>query len=145
MKNRSGVRGVLILLFALCALAQESPLAGEWTGKLEAPGTHWHLILHVTRLEDGTLKGSLDSPDEGVKGAALEEIRLDLNLVRFRCKALDATYLGKLSGDAITGTLKQRGFALKLVFQRGIADPPVRKQALQLPDDAHPATRQSGE
>jgi len=145
VKSRPVLCRVLILLPVLCALAQESPLAGEWVGKLDAPGTHLHLVLHVTRLDDGTLKGTLDSPDEGVKGAALEELRLDLNLVRFHCKALDASYLGKLSGDAITGTLKQRGFALKLVFQRGVADPPARKQTLQRPDGAHPATRQSGE
>ncbi len=97
------------------------------------PNARIHLALHVTKLEDGTLKGTLDSPEEGVKGAALEEIRLDLNLVRFRCKVLDASYLGKLSGDTIAGTLKQRGFAMKLIFQRGVADPPTRKQTLARP------------
>lgn len=114
-------------------MAQESPLAGDWIGDIETPGPRLHLVLHVTRLDDGTLKGTLDSPGEGVKNAALDEIRLDLNLVRFRCKAMDASYLGKLNGDTITGTLKQRGFALKLVFQRVIAEPPVRKQALNAP------------
>ncbi len=133
MTSRSFLLGVLILLPALCLLAQESPLAGDWIGRLDVPSARIHLALHVTRLEDGTLKGTLDSPEEGVKGAPLEEIRLDLNLVRFRCKALDASYLGKLSGDTITGTLKQRGFAMKLVFQRGVADPPVRKQTLKPP------------
>jgi hypothetical protein len=145
LKSRPVVWGALILLLALCALAQESPLAGDWVGRLDAPGTRLHLVLHVTRLDDGTLKGTLDSPDEGVKGATVEELRLDLNLVRFHCKALDASYLGKLSGDTITGTLKQRGFALKLVFQRGIAEPPVRKHALQRQRDAHPATDRNGE
>jgi hypothetical protein len=145
LKSRLVVWGVLLLLPAFCALAQESPLAGDWVGRLEAPGTHMHLVLHVTRLDDGTLKGTLDSPEEGVKGAALEELRLDLNLVRFHCKALDASYLGKLGGDAITGTLKQRGFALKLIFQRGVADPPVRKQTLQRRHDADPATGRNGE
>jgi hypothetical protein len=69
------------------------------------------------------LKGTLDSPGEGVKAAALDDLRLDLDLVRFRCKVLSASYLGKLSGDVINGTLKQRGFALKLVFERSVADP----------------------
>lgn len=127
---RSAALGTLCLLPALCLLAQESPPSGEWIGRLDAPGTHLHLVLHVTRLDDGTLKGTLDSPDEGVKGAALEEIRLDLNLVRFRCTALDAAYLGKLGGDTIMGTLKQRGFAIKLIFQRAAAEPPIRKQTL---------------
>jgi hypothetical protein len=109
---------------ALCALAQESPLAGDWTGTLDVQGARGHIALHVTRLDDGTLKGTLDSAAEGVKGAALDEIRLDLNLVRFRCNAIGATYLGKLSGDTINGTLKQRGFAMKLVFERSVASPP---------------------
>lgn len=98
-------------------------MAGDWTGTLDVPGNRSHLALHVTRLDDGTLKGTLDSPVDGVKGAPLEEIRLDFNLVRFRCKAVSASFLGKLTADVITGTLKQRGFALKLVFERSVADP----------------------
>jgi hypothetical protein len=113
----------VLLLPVFCALAQESPLAGDWIGTLDVPGTRSRLVLHVTRLGDGTLKGTLDSPVEGVKGAALDEIRLDFNLVRFRCKVVNMSYLGKLTGDVITGTLKQRGFALKLVFERSVADP----------------------
>jgi hypothetical protein len=104
-------------------LAQESPLAGDWVGTLDVQGTRGRLTLHVTRLDDGTLKGTLDSAVEGVKAAALDEIRLDLNLVRFRCNAIGASYLGKLSGDTINGTLKQRGFAMKLVFERSVAGP----------------------
>jgi len=103
------------------------------------------LVLHVTRLDDGTLKGTLDSPDEGVKSAALDELRLDLNLVRFRCKAIEASYLGKLSGDTIGGTLRQRGFAVKLTFQRSVADSPARRQPSQRPAGASPATNRSGE
>lgn len=132
MTSRSVLWGILILLSALRLPAEESPLAGDWTGRLDVPNARIHLALHVTRLEDGTLKGTLDSPEEGVKGAALEEIRLDLNLVRFRCKVLDASYFGKIGGDTITGTLKQRGFAMKLVFQRGVAEPPARKQKLKM-------------
>jgi hypothetical protein len=99
-------------------------LAGDWTGTLDVQGTRGRLTLHVTRLDDGTLKGTLDSAAEGVKGALLDEIRLDLNLVRFRCNAISASYLGKLSGDTINGTLKQRGFAMKLVFERSVSNPP---------------------
>jgi hypothetical protein len=113
----------VLVLSALCALAQESPLAGDWIGTLDVPGTRSRVALHVTRLDDGTLKGTLDIPAEGVQGAALDEIRLDFNLVRFRCKAVSASYLGKLAGEVITGTLKQRGFAMKLVFERSVADP----------------------
>lgn len=130
---RWAVQCALFVLLASRAFGQESPLAGDWTGRLEAPGPRPHLVLHVTRIADGTLKGTLDSPDEGVKSVALEEIRLDLNLVRFRCKAVDASYFGKLSGDLINGTLKQRGFAMKLVFQRGVAEPPARKQTTGSP------------
>jgi hypothetical protein len=122
LKCRSAARGLLVLL-PLCALAQESPLAGDWVGTLDVQGTRGRLALHLTSLDDGTLKGTLDSAVEGVKGATLDEIRLDLNLVRFRCNAIGASYLGKLSGDTINGTLKQRGFAMKLVFERSVANP----------------------
>ncbi len=97
-------------------------MAGDWAGTLDAPGDRSRIALHVTKLVDGTLKGTLDSSADGVKGAALDEVRLDFNLVRFRCKIISASYLGKLAGDEITGTLRQRGFALKLVFERSVAD-----------------------
>lgn len=96
---------------------------GDWIGALDVPGTRSRITLHVTKLDDGTLKGTLDSPAEGVKGAALDDIRLDFNLVRFRCKVISASYMGKLTVDVITGTLKQRGFAMKLIFERSVADP----------------------
>jgi hypothetical protein len=118
--------GALLLLAAFSAFAQGPQLAGDWTGEVAVPNAQRHLVLHVTKLDDGTLKGTLDSPAEGVQGAALDEIRLDLNLVRFRCKAVGASYAGRLNGDSITGTLKQRGFSMKLVFERSVAElPPV--------------------
>jgi hypothetical protein len=118
--------GALLLLAAFSALAQESRLAGDWTGTVDVRDARRRLVLHVIRRDDGTLKGTLDSPAEGVQGAVLDEIRLDLSLVQFRCKAVGASYSGRLNGDVITGTLKQRGFAMKLVFERSVAElPPV--------------------
>lgn len=129
--------GALFLLAVVSTLAQGPQLAGDWTGEVEVPSARHHLVLHVTKLDDGTLKGTLDSPVEGVQGAALDEIRLDLNLVRFRCKAVGASYAGRLNGDVITGTLKQRGFAMKLVFERSVADSP---QVPRLPKASSPVS-----
>jgi hypothetical protein len=130
LKCRLALPGLLALLLAACAPAQESTLAGDWNGVLEVQGARGRVTLHVIRLDDATWKGTLDSPAEGVKGAPLDEIRLDLNLVRFHCNAISASYFGKLSGDVINGTLKQRGFALKLVFERSVANPsPPRTKA----------------
>jgi hypothetical protein len=130
---------VLALLLTAGASAQESPLAGDWIGKLEVPAARQAIVLHVTRQDDGSLKGTLDSPDDGLKGAPLEEIRLDLNLVRFRSKAMDATYAGRLNGDLIAGTLRQHGFSLKLNFQRAVDAGPSRRHTTGKQRESKPA------
>jgi pimeloyl-ACP methyl ester carboxylesterase len=127
-------RFVLLATLATAgAAAQMSPLAGDWAGALELPEAHLRLALHIQRLANGALQGTLDSPDEGIRGLRLDEVRLDLNLVRFHCNAIHTSFEGRLSGDAIHGTLRQRGFALPLTLQRGLSPAPARPQTPKPP------------
>jgi hypothetical protein len=60
---------VAISAFALtpCAFAQ-ARLAGDWQGTLDANGTTYHLVWHVTAAADGSLTSTFDNLDEGVYG-----------------------------------------------------------------------------
>jgi hypothetical protein len=58
-----------ISAFALTpsAFAQAS-LAGDWQGTLDANGTTFHLVWHLTAAADGTFTSTFDNIDEGVYG-----------------------------------------------------------------------------
>jgi len=43
-------------------------LEGRWTASLEAGEAVLHLVLHVSKAEDGSLKATIDSLDQGVYG-----------------------------------------------------------------------------
>jgi hypothetical protein len=60
---------VAISAFALtpCVFAQ-ARLAGVWQGTLDANGTTFHLVWHVTAAADGTLTSTFDNLDEGIFG-----------------------------------------------------------------------------
>lgn len=59
----------VISAFALTpsALAQ-ARLAGDWQGTLDANGTTFHLVWHLTAATDGTFTSTFDNLDEGVYG-----------------------------------------------------------------------------
>ena len=45
-----------------------STLEGHWTGSLQAGEAVLHLVLHVSKAEDGSFKATIDSLDQGVYG-----------------------------------------------------------------------------
>jgi len=53
------------LATAPSAFAQ-ARLAGDWQGTLDANGTIFHLVWHVTAAADGTLTSTFDNLDEGI-------------------------------------------------------------------------------
>ena len=60
---------IALSAFALTpsAFAQAS-LAGDWQGTLDANGTTFHLVWHVTAAADGTLTSTFDNIDESIYG-----------------------------------------------------------------------------
>ena len=117
----------LMLGLVFAAMAQ-STLSGDWIGTLEAQGQKLRLALHVTQAANKALRATFDSIDQGVFGLPVDEIHLDLNLVKFSLNAAGVSYQGKLAGDAIAGEFHQSGLAFLLTFQRGTVAPPKRPQ-----------------
>lgn len=46
----------------------QANLTGDWQGTLDANGTTFHLVWHLTAAADGTLTSTFDNLDEGVYG-----------------------------------------------------------------------------
>jgi hypothetical protein len=66
------------------------------------------LIVHVNRATDGTLKATMDSPDQGMAGATLDIFTLDAGKVHFTLNVAKGVFDGALKGNGtITGNWTQ--------------------------------------
>src|SRR6185503_1007610 len=92
---------------------------GDWRGTLDAGVAKIDLILHVVR-KDGTLSATLDSPEQGATGLAVDSITLNGKSLRFEMQSLGANYEGVFSSDGsqIQGEFRQQGQKFPLTFKR---------------------------
>jgi pimeloyl-ACP methyl ester carboxylesterase len=116
---------VLLALSLVVAFAatqeQTAPVKpeGDWRGTLAAGAARLDLILHVVR-KNGTLTATLDSPDQGATGLAVDSITVNDKSLRFEMKSLGADYEGMFSSDGsqIEGEFRQQGQRFPLTFKR---------------------------
>ena len=128
MKNfTTAAKGFLIAVSLLASIAfaasQEQTVQvkpeGDWKGTIDAGGAKLDLVLHVS-TKDSALTATLDSPDQGATGLAIDSITVTGKLLRFEMKSLGATYEGTFSADGsqIEGEFSQGGQKLPLTFKR---------------------------
>ncbi len=88
-----------------------------------------HLVLHVTKAEDGSLKATIDSLDQGVYGIEVTSFTQKDAILRFSVASVSASYEGKLAADqrSIEGDWMQGSVSLPLVFHRQAAGAGARK------------------
>ena len=65
------------------------------------------LIFNITPSEDG-YTATLDVPAQGASGIELDSVILQDDTVTIRSAKMQMTYTGKITGDSIEGTYKQR-------------------------------------
>ena len=99
-----------------------STLEGQWRGSLQAGEAMLHLVLHVTKAEDGSLKATIDSLDQGVYGIEVTSFAQKDSILRFSVASVSASYEGKLAADqrGIEGDWMQGSVSLPLIFHRQI-------------------------
>lgn len=125
------VRGVLLIAVAAClqlacsAAAADEPVAakridGSWQGTLKAGGFDLRVVFHIGKDEQGKLKATLDSPDQGAKGIPVDAVALSGDDVKIEVKGIGGTFAGKLGdgGRVIQGEWNQLGSATALELKR---------------------------
>jgi hypothetical protein len=88
-------------------------------GMLEVGAQKLRLVLNMFKEPDGKLTASLDSPDQGVMGLAVDGVSLKDGVLHFEMKQIGATYEGQVSQDGaeISGEFKQ-GAPMRLVLKK---------------------------
>ena len=88
-------------------------IEGTWQGTLMGA---MRLVVHVDRSPTGSLTGTMDSPDQGAMGLALDTLVLAGDSLRFELRRAGGSYAGRMlaAGDSIVGEWRQRGMTLPL-------------------------------
>jgi uncharacterized protein len=110
---------VLILSLGAAGAASAQNVAGDWQGTLDTGSGELRLVLHITKADDGSLKGTLDSVDQGANGIPITSITLKESKLTFTVESVHGSYEGKVNAGAteISGTWTQ-GQSLSLDFKR---------------------------
>jgi len=106
----------------------ETNIEGIWKGPLKIGQSEQRFILYLTMDSDGTMKATIDSPDEGVKGIAVEDVKYEKDVLVLEIEKTK-NYKGKLSRDGlrIEGKLTTSRMQIPLTLERT--------------DEAYPSTR----
>jgi dienelactone hydrolase len=100
-----------LLLAPALTFAQGSALDGHWEGAVKIPGAD--LLFHTDFSSHGdSISGTIDIPQQGARGLALQNIHLAGADVHFELPTggPTAVFDGKLVSGTITGNFKQGGF-----------------------------------
>jgi uncharacterized protein len=101
--------------------AQDAPPIGEWTGTLNPGGqAKKHVVVHISAEQDGSLRGTIDYPDQDVSGIEISAITYRKATLHFESTPGLCAYDGTMDNDGsqITGAWKQGGTSLNLVLKR---------------------------
>ena len=106
------------LLLSWAGAFAQKPIEGDWMGKLNLGPQSLTIVLHVNCNAQGEVKCTLDSPDQGVKGIAVETDYCSSDSISVSIASLALSFQGKLKGDEIVGTFTQ-GQSFPLILKRG--------------------------
>jgi pimeloyl-ACP methyl ester carboxylesterase len=103
-------------------VAKPAPTGAEaiYEGTLEGGARKLRLAFHLFQQPDGSYEGTMDSPDQGAKGLALDEVSVQGDAVRLAFSPTQIVYEGQRSKDdqEIAGTLTQGGRSSPMTLQR---------------------------
>lgn len=104
----------IVWIFSFGTFAQ---IEGTWSGDIELPTGNLPFVVHITQ-ENGKLKATADSPQQGAFGIKLDSVHFENDVLYFDQNQMMMSYEGTLHKDkTITGSFKQSGFIFPLNFK----------------------------
>lgn len=134
-------RKVLLVSVLLCLLPMTSlaaspgdtkagSLAGPWLGTLKVPpSTELRIVFNLTANADGSLSGTLDSPDQGATGIPASQVTFESGRLHIEVNAVGGHYDGTLNADGseFGGQWTQAGIPMDLPIKRVKEAPKVQR------------------
>lgn len=129
MLHRSLVLAISCLAaigLAPAAAAQPAPDAtGDWHGTLKTPRGGLTLLVSIARAADGSLNGSLESPDQASGKIPETAVKVEGDQLSFDVPAISASFKGHwVAGEQAWDGVFTQGTELPLTLTKGL--PPAR-------------------
>lgn len=115
-----------LFVMGMLSYAVAQDIAGDWQGPLTTPMGELRLVLHVTKNADGTLKATMDSPDQAMGGAPLDTFILDGSKLRFTLNAAKGTFDGSLKGNGTINGYWTQGNSPKMPLTLSKTTTPIK-------------------
>ena len=115
------MRKIFILMAGIVAAWAGTPaVVGDWQGALDTGNGSLKVVIHLVQSEEQNLKGTVDSPDQGVTGIVISAAKYDEPAFHMEIERLGASFDAKMNKDnsAMAGEWKQGGAALPLTLKR---------------------------
>src|SRR5579872_1502113 len=89
----------------------DAPVEGVWEGVLKVGAVELRVVLHVSRGAGGAPQATLDVPDQGAHGLAIDALVFNDSELRFDMKTPAAPFAGTrdATGRVVVGTYEQAG------------------------------------
>lgn len=110
------------------AKPKETEIAGTWNGTIQAtPQVALRIVLKVATGEDGALKATFASPDQGPGDLPVNTIKVEGDTLTFAILRIGGTYKGTINakGDEIQGTWTQLGNSFPVTLKPGDGAPEI--------------------
>ena len=119
------------LLIAALGFAQQKPdLAGDYAGALGPI----HVKLHLIAAHDGSLTGTVDSPDQNLFGMQCSDVHINGQSLSFTVPMVHGTWIGFISGDGMSlSGMWSQGSPVPLNLTRIAADSTANTTASSTP------------
>ena len=112
---------LIVLLSSISITAQD--IAGQWNGVLKVQGAQLRVVFNVTTTDDGALKSTMDSPDQGAKGIPTTTTSFENSTLKITLINAGIEYVGILGDDnIIVGTFKQAGHSFPMNLTKGVVE-----------------------
>jgi uncharacterized protein len=116
------VTGILVLLAGAGGVEAQAPgiPQGTYSGTLQAGDAQLHLLLHLSKNANGSLRATLDSLEQGVFAIEASAVSFSNYTLKLEVTSVGAHFEGKVSPDleVIEGNWWQGSAALPLKFKR---------------------------
>lgn len=134
MENEDNMKRYAGLKYALCVSAMffvlqlfqvfasehsKNDIYGAWHGKLHFGSDSITVVFRFLGNEDGVMKCTMDSPDQGANGIPAEVEYVSNDSVRVLVPSLMASFEGRIAEEKIPGMFIQRGFRFPLTLKEG--------------------------
>ncbi|WMN11134.1 alpha/beta hydrolase [Marivirga salinae] len=126
----------LILTF-LCFSLFAQDIEGKWQGLLKVQGMELTIVFNISK-ENDTLIATMDSPDQGAFGLAVQEVTFENGVLNIGMNMPPIQYEGTLNSDGeIDGVFKQAGQDFPLILSQNDLEK-LNKKKPQDPEEPFP-------